>query len=731
MPEFPEIPGVHELAGEDDEHHEQRFTRVIAIAIVLTTLAAAVTAYLQASALRQHDDAAARATDLASSALGARRQADQAARMLVSRYGVALQQRTRAAGELQRATFAPGTTPGAAAERRRWLEVAALTDRDTRAIAAAYGLPPVRRSATTGPDRDRFFPHAYIAAARERSYELGARRDGANHEAEEAHAQVGRYTISLTVFAVAVFLFGYSLTPHARRRRNLFARAAALFVLIGVVSGVATVLRAPEGPEAEAATAFAAGRVAFDSERFDDAVDKLDEALDAWPEYGAAHALRARAEFAAGSPQLDIPLSLTSEPALAASVDDQRRALEHGTEDSGLVVEHGFQLFALGLRRDDDGTIEDSLHFSEEGEESRPTDPVPTFNLAAALLALGRDEEAREAYDEAVERTVFADARHRRRRDDVAAYEFYLAEALTDLDSVAAARPRLRDAVAEAKRRIVAPITRAAYAEPLEDEEHRPPASGALRLAAGPAFTDLTIVRPQRIGEDADLSAQWYFEAPHGLGWSVLPDVSGAVNGDLVEDADGTLRGRGAFLSATGSCLSPGRYRLELYVDGRLVGTAQRRLAFADLTAARLRELGLAFCRPAGWRPIAGAPGLLDGAASADRRAGMVVFSVSREVTGARRPSRGTSARIVDAALRRFARRLPAGMHPDASRPHVAFLDLRGRLVRLYRYPGGRALVGAGATADARQLLVAVAYGPVDFMAVTGRAVFGSLSQEG
>ena len=130
----------------------------------------------------------------------------------------------------------------------------------------------------------------------------------------------------------------------------------------------------------------------------------------------------------------------------------------------------------LGLRHDDDDKIEEGLHFSDQAREERPTDPVPSFNAAAGLLALGREDEARDAYREAVERTVFIDSRHKERRNDVAAYEFFLGEALTDLESIAAARPRLRHAVDEAKRSIVAPITRAAYAEPLESKNPSPPA---------------------------------------------------------------------------------------------------------------------------------------------------------------------------------------------------------------------------------------------------------------
>jgi hypothetical protein len=255
-------------------------------------------------------------------------------------------------------------------------------------------------------------------------------------------------------------------------------------------------------------------------------------------------------------------------------------------------------------------------------------------------------------------------------------------------------------------------------------------ASG-VSLDVGPAFTKFTIARPTHIDVNADLSAQWYYDAPNGLGWEDLPDVSGAVNNSVLLGPAGSLFDREGFLSATGSCLSPGSYRLELYDNGREIAQAERQIKFPQLVAGRLRELGLAFCRPAQWRPIAGRePGLIDGYASSDRREGMVVFSVSRQVVGAARPSRAVSRRILAAALQRFAGALPPGL--DAGHATAqSFMGLPSGLVRAYRYPGGIGLAGAGAAADTGQLLVAVAFGPAAFFTTGGRAVFASLASGG
>lgn len=735
MPDFPELPRAHELAGEADEGHEQRFTRLVAVMIVLTTLAAATTAYLQASALRLHDDASARATELATAGQAARNLSTQAAQMLVDRYDVAQQQRARAAAAEQQAFFGPA--PGRAAleaERRRWLTVAAQTERNTRAIAASYGLPPVSSGAPLGPGGDRFFPAHYLAASRTEAYTLGARRDGANEQADQADSQVVRYAISLTVFAVAVFLFGYSLTPHARRYRGLFAGTATAFVVAGVALSAAIALNGPRLPPNRAATAFAEGRVAYDSEKYPLAVRALTRAIAAWPEYAPAHALRARASFSAGSPQLDIPLSLTTPAALASAAADEQRALDLGARDSGLLISAGYDLFALGLRRNDAALMERGLSYSREAQAALPTDPVSAFNVAVTLLALGRLDAARTAYGQAVQRTVFADRAHRVRRDDAVTYESFLAEALTDIDSVAAKRgPQMRAAITLIKRQIVAPITRAAYGESLNGRGRQDAAARGVSLDVGAAFTQFTIARPVHIDYYADLSSQWYFQAPGGLGWEVLPDVSGAVFGRPGHGTNsaGGLFDRLGYLSATGSCLSPGRYRLELYDNGRLIAQVGRRVSFAPLVAGRLRDLGLAFCRPKPWRPMAAAaPGLLDGYLSPDHRAGMVVFSINRQVAGAGGPSRALSRRIMAAAVQRFAGRLPAGL--SAGHDKIGpFMGLANGLVRSYSYPGGTALAGAGATTGSGQLLVAVAFGPRAVVAAQGKAIFASLATEG
>lgn len=733
MGDFPDLPEEDETLGGADERGVQRFTRLVAIAIVLTTLAAAGTAYLQTAARRTSDDAASRSTALAARAQSALSLSDQAAHMLIDRYDLAEAELTRAAAAEQQAFFAPSSArAGLEAERQRWLTVAGETEHNTVSIARSYGLAPITANSALGPRHDRFFPERYISAGQGNAYRLTALRDAANQQGDQAGAQIGRYGTSLTILAVAVFLFGYSLTPYAGRRKHLFAVPAAMFATAATVWTVVVATETPQLPPARSASAFAAGSVAYYSEQYPLAVRDLTRTIDAWPDYAEAYDLRATAELDAGSPQLDSLTSLATGPALAAAVADDRRAFGLGDHNSMLLADAGYDLFYLGLRRNDAAMMQSGLRYSRRAAADRPTDPVPAYNVAVTLLALGRFSEARAAYTEAVKLTV----------KQLAYEETYLAGALTDLASVKARRgPRVRRAIGQIELAIVEPITRSSYGESLKPprgQPHDAHASG-VTLDVGPASTRFTIAKPAHIELNTDdLSVQWYGEAPQGLGWEALPDLSGIV-GPLVPpvpiplraDRRGGLFDQEAYLSATGSCLSPGSYRLDLYDNARLITEVTRHFTFPSLVAARLLNLGLDFCAPMDWHPIAHpVAGLIDGYTSRDHRAGMVVFSINSEVVGHARPSRALSARILAAALSDFRTSLPRGLGAghDTSQ---SFMGVGNGLVRSYRYPGGMALVGAGESSGTGQLLVAVTYGPRSFFAKQGQSIFASLEPEG
>src|SRR5271169_4953318 len=90
MPEA-EIPRVGELVGEEIEEHG-RFGRMIAMAVVLTTLVAALVAFAQASALRTHDQADARAETYGALALDSAAVGRANAQTQIERFNLLTQQ---------------------------------------------------------------------------------------------------------------------------------------------------------------------------------------------------------------------------------------------------------------------------------------------------------------------------------------------------------------------------------------------------------------------------------------------------------------------------------------------------------------------------------------------------------------------------------------------------------------------------------------------------------------
>jgi hypothetical protein len=734
MPDFPDLPAVDDLTGEADERHEHRFSRVVAVAIVLATLAAAATAYLQAAARRTSDDAASRSTQLAAAGLAARNLSDQAAFMLVDRYDLAEQELTRAGQAEQQAVFGPAATRAQMeAERARWDAVAAQAARNTTSLAASYGLAPITTYGEYGPVLDPGFPEQYLGASRRTAYLMGAQRDAADQQGAQADSQVARSAIALTIIAVSVFLFGYSLTPYARSGRLIFATVAGALLIGGATWAAVIAAQAPRLAPAQASSAFADGSVAYYSGQYQLAVRDFTRSIQPWPEDAQAYNLRARADFAAGSPQLDIAPSLTTEAALSAAAADDQRAIDLGDDDSGLITTAGYNLFALGLRRNDAGVMERGLGYSELGMTARPTDPIPAYNVAVTLLALGRLAQARAAYRQAVDRTIYSDVARHVHRNDTTIEEEDLAAALTDIASVQARRgPELRRQIDQIEADVVAPITRDSYAESPYGRVRSVAAASGLSLAVGPASAAFTILKPHHLDVNRDdLSVQWYAEASGGLGWNALPDVSGAfsqgLNGSQETAGGGVIRDIKSYLSAAGACLQPTAYRADLYDNGRLIAETTRHVRFPELVAAHLPDIGVEFCRPSQWKPITDrAPSLFDGYTSPDHRAGMIVVAVNSKVLGAARPSSALIRRVLATTLANFAGSLPTGLHQtgETSQP---FMGLGTGLVKPYRYPGGSALAGA-VESSGGEIFAAVTYGPSTFLATSGRAIFGSLA---
>src|SRR3954452_16936948 len=759
LPELPEIHEIHHHA------HGDRFGRAIAIITVLATLCDAWTAVLQANAIRQHDEAAARAQELSSEALGERSRSEGAARVQLERFELAEQQRARAALARQELLFAPAAQVGELdIQEKRWEDIAKETDRQSEFIAHADHAKPLLAEGAFGPSSDPTFPLRYLAQSRHEAYVLAAERAGANRKASRAENQYTRFAVSFTMLAIAVFLFGYSLTPHGRPRRRLFAGTASVFVVVAATNALVVSLNPPREPPKAAAEAYAEGQVAADSSKPEEAAEHFTKAIELDNGFADAYIGRAEAAFLADAPQaLGSGAGVTTPDALEHVIADERKARSLGIKDPLFYGELGSDLLALGLHTKNRGNLREAAPLLDKAAHQAEGDAATTYDLGATLTALGRYREAEEVFHDAVERTMFVEQEEhgkttRERRDDPVSEEQDLAVGLEDLQNVAElsggdvakhaeeykamlVEEVASERVAEEK---AAAAESAGHGEEADHNADTKPAAGeeqsgeekvalhdvALKLT--PEASSFEI--PQQEGFDPSkdrLSAQWYFQDPKRLGWNVLTEVSSVSEPPLPAGANPTYHERGPYLGLTSpaACLPPGEYRLELYVNGHLASVSTKPYEIPT-SAASLRGLGAGLCLPEKWTQTdRRMPGLVDGYVNETNEAGAYVLSLSPALIGAGSRASSTEAGdVLDRVLVRFRDLLPA--KPKLIRNGgPAIPSLKGALIRRYRVgPDTQMLAGIGQSSNG-QLLVDLVYAPPRmFDDGTAKQIFQPLS---
>jgi tetratricopeptide (TPR) repeat protein len=589
LPEF-ELPAGEELADP--------FARRIAVVIATATLLAAIVGFLQNEASSQNNAASQQAQTYAIEASQALVLAQERARVTVDAWSTSLEQRVRAANIGQQLLYAPeGERARLEATQAYWIKLAERSE----------ALSGVDRAAPDGPDLDPTFPWRLLANRTRDAVRMEALQDAANEVGEAWSGQSTTYTAVLAILAVALYLLGFSLTIGVRRAKQLFAVVGVALVFVAGGWTVSQVATSPRAAPDEAADAYADGMVALDT-AFDDAgwrtaAEHLTRAIDLRPTFARAYLGRATAEFALGSPQQNGFLSVVTDEALATSSDDLARAYELGLDDTALVADLGFQRFLQGIRGDG-ARLEEGIAFSRQAIARNDADPVVHFNLAVALLAAGQVDEARAAYQDAIARVIYSDLAGGVRRDDPWTETSYVAGALTDLEILTGRRPDLADTATELRTTIVASVARGAAGAPgTTGTEVR-----VDRLAAD-VFPSLVQWRGDVTGLDAagTLSVIWSRKDPDGADWAVMPEVSSLAitPTESTTPEDGIHFSLARYIGSTtpARCLGDGTYRVELFADGRPVGTAEVTASSGSFEAFAARDVGAAFCRPADWTP--------------------------------------------------------------------------------------------------------------------------------
>src|SRR5262249_14387010 len=189
------------------------------------------------------------------------------------------------------------------------------------------------------PSEDPAFPTRFTNANAREPIRLHALQDAANTESSGWSAHAATYTAVLTLFAVALYLLGFSLALPLGLGR-WFVRGGALFVAIGVAWAAIASAGRPPAPSEEAAAAFADGTVAlqnaydaYDSSGFDEAVRNLDTAIEERPDFARAYLNRGQATYFASTPVQGLG-TVTSPAALRSAIDDLKNAVDLGLDNA-------------------------------------------------------------------------------------------------------------------------------------------------------------------------------------------------------------------------------------------------------------------------------------------------------------------------------------------------------------------------------------------------------------
>ncbi len=686
------------------------FTRRVAVAIAVATFLAAIVGFLQHQASTENGAAALRAQRHAIEATGSLVLTQERARVAVDAWATSLEQRVQAANLSQELLYVPESETARLEVRRlAWISLAERTEQ----------LSGIRRDSPDGPDQDPTFPSRLLVSSSREAIRLEALQDAANEVGGLWSNQATVYTAVLAILAVALYLLGFSLTIGVRRAKRLFAVAGVgLIVVAGAWTGT-QVASSPRASADEAAAAYAEGMVAlgtaFDRSGLETAVRELTRAIDLRPTFARAYLARSGAQFQLGSPQQEGFLSVISDEALAASSDDLARAYELGLDDSALLADLGFQRFLQGLKGGDAARLAESIDFSTRAIARKDNDPVPYFNLGVALLAAGRADEARAAYANGIARAIYVDLAAGTLREAPYTEMTYVAGALTDLGILAARRADLQAAVDELRSTIVGSVARRAIGAA--------GTTGATvtvgRLAAD-VFPSLVQWRGDvaNLDDAADtLSVVWSRKDPGGTDWAVLPEVSSldVTPTENVDPSRGTHFDISRYIGATvpPRCLPDGTYRVELFVDGRPVGTAEATTSSGSFEAFAARDLGAALCRPADWTPDPGRElGLAAGyvGPAGDRGVGLVHLQAPTLPIDQGEMIVG----LMDAAIDGLEPSLPsAATYDEASGTGDGyFMGLSETRWRWYDYEGGYIRIGAGLDPDGG-IYVGIVYGPV------------------
>jgi hypothetical protein len=648
-----------QLQISDGQTGTGRFSRLMVIAIALTALISSVIGYWYAIASSRADDAAQSAYEqqLDVVKLGGRSTTsamvafealidlhEQRIRCLTARNRTVL----AADGKIK---LAPG---GGAAEEASRCE--SLEEGEPAGDGQAGRMAELDRR--FGPQADPRYPFRLFqyfvdeTPAGDASEPL-AMWDGYSEQASFWNAKSTTFLASLTIVAIALYIFGQSLAM-AQVRATVAMAGCGVIMTLAAIGWSAAVWFAPAAAPAVslaagclvpkglardtvnwsseeamgvAALNFAGGvsdvRTAEKEAEFASAIARFDCAIAARPNFSLAHTELAEAKAISqsahrGNAFYSLPNKDRLEEMLANAKAALAIAEEQGAAPNAYALNtYAVSLWAIGVRdgklsslKEAHAAVHRAIRWAEPLEANRQLvsrDPhsnlypwlsvLPLLYLNESLFLIANDrlEEGRMAADKALALGVS--------RDWGMAASMTTATALLD-NACARLHPAERCAAIHGALK--------SYRQALltgtwsGDAATTPPVEGRFRTAVASSQLLWAARMPDIDLKNDQISVVWHVADQQWGTLDALPQVNPQVAASQMRrsGSDG-LASTNNVLIASGfkRCLAPGTYKAELFRNGQPFGADSAELKGLPLVVARSELLNLAMCHPESWKP--------------------------------------------------------------------------------------------------------------------------------
>jgi tetratricopeptide (TPR) repeat protein len=708
---------------------EDRLSHLVAIGAVLATLLAGLVAYLLVQASNDANDAGLQADKHGIQAMGELSRAMSDAEADYQAFVVAEALRTQQGLSRQEMKLAPTHERHALAENR-WRQLA-----DQSMDGLGSNAKDLHFGGLHGPEVDTSFPEHFLAAQTTRAVRYAALQDAYNERASEFGGKVSKYIAIVTMFGVALYLFALLSVSIQYEVRRLFAIVGAVLLLAGSGWAAAVWVEDVRSVSTSAARAFSEGHVrlasAHSQEAYREAIHRFDTAIRRRPTYARAYFERATARLLLAATQRSgasvispaESLETTARPAVLNKVTkDLEMAHAHGLASAPVLGRLGHYTSLRGLKLGETALIEEGLDYTRQAVETDPAEPTWRYHRALGLLAMNAHQAAMTEYRRALCLTSFAVVANKdeekeqltdkpctqgpmeRTPRSSAEVQLLKAEALSNLELVAmSADQETRSYVQRAAGMLVASTAE----RPMTVARSKPQ---TLDLDVTVRPTDVTLALGELAGTSGSrLSVVTSYQpAPSSHHPYVVPELS-AFNREARE----TVRLEFMPYSRPFRCLPDGRYRVDVYADGVLVGRGVTNADFDDVhQAAVAPDVDLRACVPDGWKWFEESlPGLMYGKQTQDGTHGAYLFRFEEHPIHGRHSLR---------MLAKFAVRLVAeGSFRilEAEQLHRGYFgeEIRNALLLTYRIDDAVGVVRVGFDGDG-SVAVALVKGPPGYV---------------